>query len=163
MNFGIASLFRTQETAPNGKIKGWHTIYRIEIGGYFAHIFYRDIGFRLPRKQNGWRYVNDRCREESWNIYPTDASRLKDLKVRRDDLVNRWLSLVWDVDNDQTVLTSEERVYAKRYSEKMKLDDYGAVNKIYQTAKELGYTKEQFLENANNIKKVDDILWSSND
>lgn len=89
LNFGIASLFRTQETAPNGKIKGWHTIYRIEIGGYFAHIFYRDIGFRLPRKQNGWRYVNDRCREESWNIYPTDASRLKDLKVRRDDLVNR--------------------------------------------------------------------------
>jgi intein/homing endonuclease len=85
LNFGIASLFRTQKPSKGTK----NAVHQLEIGGYFAHVFYRDIGFRLNRKQSGWENISDRAREESWNTYPTDPSRLEGYKVPKDSLVNR--------------------------------------------------------------------------
>lgn len=78
LNFGICSSVRSEYKAPTKKVKVFSTIYNLEITGYFAHVFYRDIGFRLERKQKNWDKVPARCAEESGNIYPVDVSRLSD-------------------------------------------------------------------------------------
>jgi len=76
-NFGIVSSLRTEYKLPTKRVNVAATIYNIEITGYFAHIFYRDIGFRVERKQRNWHNVPASCAGESGNIYPIDTSQLE--------------------------------------------------------------------------------------
>jgi intein/homing endonuclease len=89
LNFGIVSSLHKEEKAPTKRVKVSSTIYNLEIYGYFAHIFYRDIGFRLERKQKNWANVAENCKEESGNIYPTDASRLDDIFIPQRFVMNK--------------------------------------------------------------------------
>jgi len=77
LNFGIVSSLYSEEKAPTSKVKVWSTIYNLEITGYFAHIFYREIGFRLERKQKNRKYILEEVKEESGNIYPVDLTGLR--------------------------------------------------------------------------------------
>jgi len=93
LNFGIASSMRKEIkqpggivlTRPNPKIC---TIYNVEISGHFAHIFYRDIGFRLQRKQQHWDNVTARCRIGSGNTYPIDPSKFIDYLLPKNIISN---------------------------------------------------------------------------
>ncbi len=76
LNFGICSGIRYEDSEPQGRIKVNCRIYNLEITGYFAHIFYRDIGFRLHRKQKNWQHIPKHVREESGNLYPVNLSHL---------------------------------------------------------------------------------------
>lgn len=76
LNFGIVSSIYQEDKAPTKRVKVWSRIYNLEISGYFAHVFYRDIGFRLERKQQNWKYVQESCYGESGNIVPIDISKL---------------------------------------------------------------------------------------
>jgi len=75
-NFGIISSLRSEEKSPTKRVKAWSTVYNLEITGYFAHVFYRDIGFRLERKQRNWDHVPASCASESGNVYPIDIEKL---------------------------------------------------------------------------------------
>lgn len=88
LNFGIASSIRMEDKAPTKKVRVWSRIYNIEITGYFAHIFYRDIGFRLERKQKNWIHVPAPLSEESGNIYPIDVSRLEGYALPKNIVTN---------------------------------------------------------------------------
>jgi intein/homing endonuclease len=76
LNFGIVSYFQETMIKPNNKIKVDSMIYKLELNGYFSEIFYREIGFKIPRKQYKHRYVSHRVKEESGNIYDIDISKL---------------------------------------------------------------------------------------
>ncbi len=76
LNFGIVASLRHEDKAPTPRVKVWSRIYNLEITGYFAHVFYREIGFRLERKQKNWDNLPASCVDESGNVYPVDASRL---------------------------------------------------------------------------------------
>lgn len=76
LNFGIVSSITTELKRPTKKVKVGSTIYNIEITGYFAHVFYRDIGFRLLRKQKNHDNVPASVREESGNIYPVNLMNM---------------------------------------------------------------------------------------
>lgn len=88
LNFGIVSSVRKEEKPPTKKAKVWSTIYNLEIGGYFAHIFYEDIGFRLKRKQKHHAFVPLTCREETGNIYPVDTERLSGYSLPKNLITN---------------------------------------------------------------------------
>jgi len=77
LNFGIASSFRKHEQKPTKLVKKESILYLLEISGYFSHIFYEEIGFRLERKQFNKCKLTNRNKEESGNIYPVDISKLK--------------------------------------------------------------------------------------
>lgn len=81
LNFGIVSSVRQEDKAPTQKVKVWSRIYNLEITGYFAHVFYRDIGFRLERKQKNWKNVPQNLADESGNIYPIDIKKLNEYKL----------------------------------------------------------------------------------
>ena len=88
LNFGIVGSIRPEDKAPTNRVKVWSRIYNLEIMGYFAHIFYKDIGFRLKRKQKNYCYLPEKCRQESGNIYPIDLDRLKDCKLPKSLITN---------------------------------------------------------------------------
>jgi len=76
LNFGIVSSIRREEKGPSVKVKVSSTIYNLEITGYFAHIFYETIGFRLRRKQANHEFISEGNKEESGNVYPVDVEKL---------------------------------------------------------------------------------------
>lgn len=86
LNFGIVSSVRTEYKKPTKRVKVYSTIYNLEIQDYFAHIFYRDIGFRLQRKQKNCQYVTERCKQGSGNAYPVD---LTDMRLPSGMITNR--------------------------------------------------------------------------
>jgi len=88
LNFGIASSMRYEGKAPNERDKVWGGIYNLEIYGYFAHVFYRDIGFRLDRKQRNWDNIPASNCEESGNIYPVDPHHLNDYDLSKRIVTN---------------------------------------------------------------------------
>jgi len=88
LNFGIVSSTKKEEKLPTKKVNAFSTIYNLEITGYFAHIFYRDIGFRLKRKQDNYKYVPLSVRNESGNIYPVDSKQFKDYKGLKGNIAN---------------------------------------------------------------------------
>jgi hypothetical protein len=87
-NFGIISSLRSEEKAPTKRVKVSSTIYNLEITGHFAHIFYRDIGFRLERKQKNWDHVPASCADESGNVYPVDTTRLEGYPLPKNRITN---------------------------------------------------------------------------
>lgn len=87
-NFGIVSSLRSEDKAPTKKVKVWSRIYNLEITGHFAHVFYRDIGFRLERKQRNWDYVPASCADESGNIYPINITRLDGYSLNKNIVTN---------------------------------------------------------------------------
>jgi len=94
LNFGIVSSIRNEDKAPTKLVNAWSRIYNLEITGYFAHIFYRDIGFRLERKQKNHANIPIGCREESGNIYPIDSTKIPKLKkseVTNNNFISRRL------------------------------------------------------------------------
>lgn len=76
LNFGIASSIISEHKEPTKIVKVSSKIYNLEITSYFAHVFYRDIGFRLQRKQKNWNNISASCAEESGNIYPIDIDKI---------------------------------------------------------------------------------------
>lgn len=88
LNFGIVSSLRSEHKSPTKRVKVWSQIYNLEITGHFAHIFYRDIGFRLKRKQANWKYVPASCVIESGNIYPVDVTKLKNYSLPKNIITN---------------------------------------------------------------------------
>lgn len=88
LNFGIVSCIYSEEKKPSKKVKVFSTVYNLEITGHFAHIFYRDIGFRLERKQKNWSFVPEGCYEESGNVYPVDTKKLSDYKLWKSIVTN---------------------------------------------------------------------------
>ena len=89
LNFGIVSSVRFEDKAPTKIVKVWSRIYNLEITGHFAHIFYRDIGFRLERKQRNWANIPVDCREESGNVYPIDLSKLEGYILSKNIITNK--------------------------------------------------------------------------
>lgn len=77
LNFGIVSSVRYEDKSPTKKVKVWSRIYNLEITGYFAHVFYRDIGFRLHRKQRNWENIPANLSYESGNVYPIEVENLQ--------------------------------------------------------------------------------------
>lgn len=76
LNFGIASSYRKEEKEPTKKVPVHSTIYNLEITGYFANIFYEEIGFRLERKQRNKMYLPETVKKESGNICPVNVTKL---------------------------------------------------------------------------------------
>lgn len=76
LNFGIVSSYRKEEKKPTKKVHVHNTIFNLEIVGYFAHVFYEKIGFRLERKQENKMHIPEKVKQESGNIYPVDATKL---------------------------------------------------------------------------------------
>ena len=89
LNFGIVSSIRYEYKAPSELVKVYSEIYNLEISGYFAHIFYKEIGFRLDRKQKNWANVPESCREESGNIYPIDLNQLDGYSLPKNIVTNK--------------------------------------------------------------------------
>jgi len=87
LNFGIASSIRKEEKEPTKKVKAHSTIYNLEITGYFAHIFYTQIGFRLKRKQVNCKFIPNNVKKESGNVYPVNPSKL-DFKYLKKEIAN---------------------------------------------------------------------------
>ncbi len=87
-NFGIISSLRHEDKAPTKKVKAWSRIYNLEITGHFAHIFYRDIGFRVERKQKNWDNVPASCTDESGNVYPINISLLEGYSLPKNLVTN---------------------------------------------------------------------------
>ena len=68
-NFGILSKKTKHVTPPTKKVSRECISYRLEIDGIYADIFYKEIGFRLQRKQN--KYVEyNRSKMDGFNIIP---------------------------------------------------------------------------------------------
>ena len=88
LNFGIVSSVRYEDREPQGRIKVHCRVYNLEITGYFAHIFYRDIGFRLERKQKNWTNVPSNVIQESGNVYPVDVKRLNGYSLPKWQVTN---------------------------------------------------------------------------
>ena len=88
LNFGICSAIRSEDKAPTTKVKVWSRIYNIEITGHFAHVFYRDIGFRLDRKQKNWSNVPASCADESGNVYPVAVEKLEGYSLPKWQVTN---------------------------------------------------------------------------
>jgi len=76
LNFGIASTLRKEVIKPSKLVKVCSTLYKIEISGYFARVFYDQIGFRLTRKQRNSCNLASINKDDSGNIYPVDDSKL---------------------------------------------------------------------------------------
>lgn len=89
LNFGIASAIYKHEVQPTKKVSVPSIVFSLEISGYFAYIFYRDIGFRLKRKQVNKKYIVDRCKEESGNVYPVDTSKLEGYMLPKNIITNK--------------------------------------------------------------------------
>jgi intein/homing endonuclease len=87
-NFGVICSIYTEDKAPTKRVKVWSRIYNLEITGHFAHVFYRDIGFRLERKQKNWEYIPASCVDESGNVYPVDTSKLIDYSLPKNVVTN---------------------------------------------------------------------------
>lgn len=81
LNLGIVSSIRTEHKKPTKKVPVESTIYNLEICGYFAHVFYNEIGFRVKYKQDNSKYITERCKTGSGNIYPIDKQELINNKV----------------------------------------------------------------------------------
>ena len=88
LNYGIVSSLYEEHKAPTKLVKVCSKIYNLEITGYFLHIFYDEIGFRLDRKQNCRYTLSTKCIEESGNIYPVDVSRLKGYMLPKNIITN---------------------------------------------------------------------------
>jgi len=88
LNFGIISHIRTEDKKPTKKVSVSSRIHNIEIYGYFAHIFYRDIGFRLERKQKNWANIPQSLREDTNSIVPIDLSKLTDYCLPKNIVTN---------------------------------------------------------------------------
>lgn len=89
LNYGVVSGIRKEIKKPTKKVNHTSTIYNLDISGHFAHIFYRDIGFRLERKQKNWEHIPQKCRDESGNIYPVDCNRLTGYKFIKSEITNK--------------------------------------------------------------------------
>jgi len=76
LNFGIASSLRKNIVKPTKRVKVTSIIWTLDITGYFAYLFYRDIGFRLKRKQENKKYLRKSNYIGSGNIYPVKSYRL---------------------------------------------------------------------------------------
>jgi len=87
-NFGVICSIYTEDKAPTKRVKVWSRIYNLEITGHFAHVFYRDIGFRLERKQKNWEHIPASCVDESGNVYPVDTSKLIDYSLPKNVVTN---------------------------------------------------------------------------
>lgn len=87
-NFGIMGNIRKEFKRPTKIVKVSSIIYNLEITGHFAHVFYRDIGFRLERKQKNWSNICDKLREESGNVYPIDTARLMGYSLPKNLVTN---------------------------------------------------------------------------
>ncbi|MCK9432644.1 MAG: hypothetical protein M0R00_06770 [Candidatus Omnitrophica bacterium] len=68
LNYGIVSRRSEQITKPTKKVKKECKSYVLSIEGYNAHLFYKQIGFRLKRKQKHEQLLSNRQREY-WNDY----------------------------------------------------------------------------------------------
>lgn len=88
LNIGIVSSFRRTLVKPTKLVRVPSTIYHLEIVGYFAHVFYETIGFRIKRKQKNKVYISERCKEDHENRYPIDISRLQDYKLPKNIVTN---------------------------------------------------------------------------
>lgn len=89
LNFGVVSSIRSEFKKPTKRVKVSSMIYNLEIGGYFAHIFYRDIGFRLARKQKNYINIPPKVQSESGNIYPIDETKLSDYSLPKHTVANK--------------------------------------------------------------------------
>jgi len=76
LNFGIASSIRSEYKLPTERVKVASLIYNLEVCGHFAYLFYRDIGFRLQRKQKNKVHISPELALGSGNAYPIDHARL---------------------------------------------------------------------------------------
>lgn len=89
LNFGIVSSVRSELKEPTNLVKTSSLIYNLEISGYFAQVFYRDIGFRLKRKQKNYAFIPDTVKDEHGNIYPVDASMLEGYNFKKQRVKNK--------------------------------------------------------------------------
>ena len=86
LNFGIVGSSYSYITRPTKRVVKSCTGYRIEIGGYASHLFHKEIGFRIRRKQNNWTKVN-RNLYRTWNNFdwskrlPTDLCGVRYTKL----------------------------------------------------------------------------------
>ena len=88
LNFGIVSNMLFTKQAPTKLVNSWSDIYKLEIQGYFAKIFYETIGFRLERKQRNKQFLSQDRISESGNIYPIDISKLNGYKLPKNLISN---------------------------------------------------------------------------
>lgn len=96
LNFGIVSLVSKRTNPPTKKVKASSVIFILEIEGYFAYKFFSEIGFRLKRKQKVARYISEKIRSGSGNVYPVNADIFKfnvtnPSKIRRRTLESIYL------------------------------------------------------------------------
>ena len=88
LNFGIVSSVRREDKGPTKLVKYASVLYNLEINGHFSHIFFRDIGFRLDRKQKNWKYVPKGVQEDSNSALPIDVTKLKDYCLPKNLVTN---------------------------------------------------------------------------
>lgn len=88
LNFGIVSSIYREEKKPTIKVKVNTVLYNLEIQGYFAHLFYEEIGFRLMRKQQNKKHIPESIKKESGNIYPIDREKLFDYSLDSKQITN---------------------------------------------------------------------------
>lgn len=88
LNFGIVSSIRSEFKLPTQRVKVSSLIFNLEIAGYFAHIFYTEIGFRLERKQKNSANIPEWVKFDSGNIYPIESDRIKNYKIKKSKLSN---------------------------------------------------------------------------
>lgn len=74
LNFGIVAKIKKQHQDSEKNVP-WAQgeYYTLHIGGYFAHLFYEIIGFKIKSKQEGKKYITEKVKLESGNTYSTDA------------------------------------------------------------------------------------------
>lgn len=63
LNFGIISCKRQYIVRPTKKVKVSSKIFRLEITGYNAHLFYEQIGFKMQRKNVRKKFIKESSKQ----------------------------------------------------------------------------------------------------
>lgn len=88
LNFGIVSSINSEFKKPTKRVKVSSIIFNLSIQGYFAHLFYNNIGFRLERKQNNKKYIPEKVKFGSGNCVPIDLKQLAHYKFPKNIFSN---------------------------------------------------------------------------
>ena len=78
LNFGIISTRRKYTTKPTKKVKVSSVVWRLEVYNYSAYLFYKQIGFKLYRKQKNIGKLTEVAKE--W--YPDCVQINKELIIK---------------------------------------------------------------------------------
>lgn len=57
LNLGIVTSVHGSITKPTKKVKVYSYVYKLQVSSSFSKTFYKEVGFRMKRKQNNFRFI----------------------------------------------------------------------------------------------------------